>query len=332
MFKPTYRITPFLLRLLEKISAEKVFIGQIGQKTPLKLSIIRDSFNRSVHSSTWIEGNMLSLAQVAALSANKAVAGQAQQKLEVKNCIKALRWILKKSNTDLSQEKLLKIHSLMMNGLLKSSRIGKYRDIQNYIVNANNKVIFTPPAPAKVKKQMKELFVWLKQNPKEHPIIRSALFHHRFAEIHPFVDGNGRVTRAASQWLLFEKDYDPIWTLGLDEFFAQDRDKYYEMIRETDDMDGDYTYWIEYTAEGLLKAIQTVSKRLKEGQRNLKLTPTPKQIELLTFLEKKGSVGSAEIAKTMNINRARVNQLIAPLVKAKIVHKEGTARAVRYSL
>lgn len=332
MSKPTYRITPFLISCLEKISSQKVFIEQLEKKVPLKLSVARDSFNRSVHSSTWIEGNILSLVQVAALSADKDIVAQEQQKLEVRNCIEALRFILKNNKSVLTQEKLLKIHSLMTKGLLPAPRTGKYRNVQNYIVNAKRQVIFTPVPPAKVKKEINDLFIWLKVYKIEHAIIRSAVFHYKFAAIHPFVDGNGRVARAASQWLLFQEGYDPIWTLGLDEYFAQDRAKYYDMLQQTHEMDGDYTHWIEYVAQGLLEAIQTVSKRLKAGIKAKQIVPTPKQSELLALLKKKGTIGSAEICKHMNINRSRVNQLVGPLIKAKIVIKEGAARAARYNL
>jgi Fic family protein len=333
MFKPTYRITPFLIKCFEQISYQKVFIDQFGKKSPFKISIAQDSFNRSVHSSTWIEGNLLSLVQVTALAADKDIIAHEKQKLEVRNCIKALRWILKNKSSTLDSERILKLHKKMTDNLLPEARCGQYRNIQNYIVNAKGQIIFTPCPPLKVKQGMQDLFIWLKQQRVEHPIIRSAIFHHEFVGIHPFVDGNGRVARAASQWILFSDEYDPLWTLGLDEYFAQDRSKYYDMIQQTHEMDGDYTYWIEYFAQGLLKALQVVSKRVKEGVRNYtKAALTPKQNELLELLEKNGVLGSAEICNKMSINRARVNQLIAPMVKAGIVIKEGTTRAVKYSL
>ncbi len=333
MFKPTYRITPFLIKCLEQIAAQKVFIDQIAKKSPLKISVARDSFNRSVHSSTWIEGNLLSLAQVAALSADKDIVAQEKEKSEVRNCIKALRWVIQQKDSALSEEKLLKLHEMMVKELLPRERCGRYRDIQNYIINAKGQIIFTPRAPSKVKQGMKDLFVWLKGHRTEHSIIRSSVFHHEFVSIHPFVDGNGRVARTASQWILFTDNYDPLWTLGLDEYFAQDRAKYYDMISQTREMANDYTYWIEYVAKGLLEAILRVSKRIKDETRKYKhITLTPKQNELLSLLEKNGTLGSTEICEVMKINRARVNQLIAPLVKGGIVIKEGTTRAAKYSM
>ena len=287
---------------------------------------------RSVHSSTWIEGNLLSLAQVRAISQGQNVNAQEKQKREVANCIDAMRWILKNKSKGISESLVLILHAKMTKDLLPSVRSGKYRNVQNFIVNAKSQVIFTPPAPRKVPALMRELMSWAKEA-DEHPIIRSAIFHHQFVAIHPFVDGNGRVARAALQWFLWEKGLDPLYTLGLDEFFAQDRAKYYDMIQQTHEMDGDYTYWVDYVAQGLSRSMEMASQRIKEAIiRSKGLLVTPKQEELLDLLGKREMLGSVQICEAMKINRARVNQLISPLIHAGIVQKEGAARAVRYRL
>ena len=335
MFNPQCRITPYLVGVLEKIATHIGLIQQTDISLPLKISLQKDAVNRSVHFSTWIEGNELSLAQVAALSVNKDVAAEESQKKEVRNCLKALRWILQNKSRPLTEQRLLKLHAMMTEGLLPASRCGRYRDVQNYIVNAREVVVYTPPTPAKVKQRMRDIVTWLDKSQSDHPIIRSAIFHHECVAVHPFVDGNGRVVRVASQWLLFEKGYEPAHILGLDEFFAQDRRRYYDMLQQTHDLDGDYTYWVEYVAKGLFDSVQKISERLKKEMRPVqgkRLTLTPKQEELLKLLAGAGALGSTQICQKMNINRARVNQLIAPLVKAGIVTQKGKTRAASYVL
>lgn len=332
MFKADVRITSHLIKLFENIASAAALIKGARLQESLKAPLEKDAFARSVHSSTWIEGNLLSLAQVRAVSEGQDVLVEQKQKSEVANCLAAMRWMLKNKNKPVTESGLLAVHARMVKGVLPASRSGKYRSVQNYVIDARNKVIFTPPVPAKVTERMKDLFKWLKDN-DQHTIVRSAVFHHEFLTIHPFVDGNGRVARAISQWLLWEKGADPLLTLGLDDFFAQDRVRYYDMIQQTRDMDGDYTYWVEYVAEGLMNAIKTIQGRIKEGSLKLaRVVFTPKQDELLALLRKYGVLGAAQIGQYMNINRARVNQLIAPLVRAGIVQKEGAARAVRYKL
>lgn len=332
MFKPDVRITSHLIKLFEGIASVASLIKGARLQESLKAPLEKDAFARSVHSSTWIEGNLLSLAQVRAMSEGQDVLVEQKQKSEVANCLAAMRWVLKNRHKPVNERDLLVVHMRMIKGLLPAARSGKYRNVQNYVIDARNKVIFTPPAPTKVAGRMKELFKWLKDD-DQHPIVRSAVFHHEFLTIHPFVDGNGRVARAISQWLLWEKGTDPLVTLGLDDFFAQNRARYYEMIQQTRDMDGDYTHWVEYVAEGLMNSIATVQKRIKEGSLRLaRIALTPKQDELLALFRKYKVLRAAQICQSMNINRSRVNQLIAPLVRAGIVQKEGAARSVRYRL
>lgn len=332
MFKPNFRVTSHLIKLFEGIASAVALIKGARLQESLKAPLEKDAFARSVHSSTWIEGNLLSLAQVRAMSEGQDVLVEQKQKSEVANCLSAIRWALKNKKNPVTESDLLAVHTRMIKGLLPVARSGKYRNVQNYVVDVRNKVIFTPPAPAKVAGRMKNLFKWLKGE-DQHAIIRSAVFHHEFLTIHPFVDGNGRVARAVSQWLLWEKGADPLVTLGLDDFFAQNRGRYYDMIQQTREMDGDYTHWVEYVAEGLMSSVEIVQDRVKAGSLRLEqVNLTPKQNELLVLFRKHRVLGAVQIGQSMNINRSRVNQLITPLIRAGIVQKEGAARAVRYRL
>ncbi|MFZ5802431.1 MAG: Fic family protein [Candidatus Omnitrophota bacterium] len=332
MLKANCRITTHLLRLFEEIATAGALVRSARLQASVKTSVERDAFARSVHSSTWIEGNLLSLAQVRAVAEGQDLLVEKKQKMEVENCLEAMRWVLKNKNKSVTKKRLLAVHDRMVRGLLTKERTGRYRRVQNYVVDARNKVIFTPPPPPQVSGRMKSLFAWLR-NEDLHPIIRSAVFHHEFLTIHPFTDGNGRVARAISQWLLWERGFDPLCTLGLDDFFAQNRPRYYEMIQQTRDVDADYTYWIEYVAEGLARSVENVQSRIKEGLLKLHgISLTPKQEELLALLDRRGILGAAQISGTMKINRARVNQLIAPLIRFGLVARQGAARAVKYRL
>lgn len=336
MFRPQYRVTPYLLKSLESMAGTLMLVKQTRLDLPSLTGLEKETLSRNVHSSTWIEGNRLSLNQVKALAARQPVNAGNNQKREVDNGLTALRWVIAHRKEWVTQQKILKLHALMTAGLLPASRSGKYRTIQNFLLNERRQVIYTPPAPVKVKRRMTDLLTWMTDSrTSEHAVIRSAIFHHEFVAIHPFTDGNGRTARAAAQWLLFERGYSPIHTLGLDEFFAADRARYYNMIQQTHDMDGDYTHWVEYVAEGLLRALEQAAVRVKESARPhgaRKIALTPKQEELVALLTSAGTMGSAEIGRQMAINRARVNQLIKPLVKAKIVIKQGATRGARYLL
>jgi DNA-binding MarR family transcriptional regulator len=105
--------------------------------------------------------------------------------------------------------------------------------------------------------------------------------------------------------------------------------RYYTMIRETHDMDDDYTHWIEYVAEGLLGSMERLRDQSRSAKGGLQEW-TPKQKEFLALLKKGGILGSAELCRALNVTRARVNQLVTPLIASGAVIKEGRTRAARY--
>ncbi|MBL7157078.1 MAG: Fic family protein [Candidatus Omnitrophica bacterium] len=334
MFKPDYRITEYLLELTGQITAisEKIEAKKIRFTLMAKLQ--SEALERNTHSSTSIEGNPLSLAQVSALNHKRDVPADFRQKREVLNYFKALRWIIKYPKRSISKANLLRLHTLIVKDLLPGEKSGSFKTKQNFVLNAKKRVVYTPPAPKKCPKLISELLAWAERGARIHPIILSAIFHHQFVNIHPFSDGNGRVARAAAQWILYKKDFDPHHILSLDDFYAGNREKYYDKIQQTRDLDYDYTYWIEYVAEGLLATLKRTYSRISKLSYSSRerVTITPKQEELINLLNMHGSLGSRELCKFLKIKRARVNQLISPLIKAKIIKKEGEARATSYYL
>ena len=334
MFKPDYKITEYLLSLIEQIATLLAKIESKKIRFTLMARLQNEALERNVHSSTSIEGNPLSLAQVSALNHNRDVSASFKQKKEVLNYFKALRWIIKNPERKISKDSLLELHKFITRSLLSSEKSGKFKKKQNFVIDKNKIVIYTPPSPKKCPKLISELLNWLKRDVKIHPIVLSAIFHHQLVNIHPFSDGNGRVARAAARWILYQKNFDPHHILSLDDFFAQDRERYYNKIQQTRDLDYDFTSWIEYIAEGILATLKGTYSRINKLSYSSqeKITITPKQEELLNLLYMHGSLGSRGLCKLLKIKRARVNQLVSPLLEAKIIKKEGKARATNYYL
>ena len=334
MFKPVYRITEYFLECIENIAALQAQIAQTRLRLPALLRLQEEAFQRNVHSSTLIEGNELSLRQVADLSRRRDVRADERQKREVKNYIQALRWTLRQAKKPLRERDLLHLHGLITRGLVEAGRSGKYRRVQNYVVDGQKRVVYRPPAPAAVPRLMRDLFAWLGREQRINAVAASAIFHHQFVAIHPFADGNGRVARAAGLWVLYQKQYDPLHILALDDYFAEDRKQYYLKIRQVRELDGDLTYWLDYVAKGVAASMEKALTHIRQ----LAISPKQdvvlslKQEELLRFLKQNAGCGSKEIGAALKINRARVNQLIAPLVKAGIVRVEGKARTTKYTL
>jgi Fic family protein len=181
---------------------------------------------------------------------------------------------------------------------------------------------------------MQSLIGWInsKDEKELHPVIVCAVLHHRFVSIHPFTDGNGRLARILGTWILYKRGFDTNHIFNLDDFFAGDRKRYYQKIEQARELDNNLTYWIEYIAEGIVKTLKDVKKRLEDLQISSKtqIYLTPRQEEMLRILRDNPPSGIADLKKVLKLTRARLNQILAPLVKNRIVLKEGKSRATRY--
>src|SRR3989338_10978477 len=107
MFKAEFRITPHLLKLFEQIAGAGALVRRSRLQVSVKAPLERDAFARSVHSSTWIEGNLLSLAQVRAVVDGRDLLVEEKQNTEVANCVGAMRQILKTKRKPVTEQSLL---------------------------------------------------------------------------------------------------------------------------------------------------------------------------------------------------------------------------------
>jgi len=334
MFKPDYRITDYSLDLIGRVEKLATKINETNIEFLLKSRLQKEALNNNAHSSTSIEGNVLSLRQVVAISESRDVDSDLRQKKEVANYIESLRWIAKNIHLPITEKRLLNLHLMITRGLISDLKAGCYKNKQNYVVNEKKVVVYAAPGPKESPKLFRDLIKWIDRAGHVHPIIVSAVFHHQCVSIHPFSDGNGRLARAVSHWILYKRGFDPKHILSLDDFYAEDRKLYYKKIQQARDLDYDLTYWIEYVAQGVLDAIRRVYARVSRVSLSSKkkIIVTPKQEELIEILSMQGALGSADMGRILKVNRARVNQIVAPLVKSNIIKKEGNARATRYSL
>ncbi|NQT29416.1 MAG: Fic family protein [Candidatus Saganbacteria bacterium] len=335
-YKPIYRITPHLLNLIDEASKLHSWIDLAPLQVAWLPILQRDARERSAHSSTSIEGNPLTLPQVRAIDRGEKIGALQFQEKEVVNYLKVMQWIAKKPQSNINQKNLLYLHKLLMQDLLPESKIGKYKEKPNYIINGRGIRIDTPPSPAETPKLMKELFDWinLKETINLHSVIVCAIFHHRFVFIHPFIDGNGRIARVMETLILYQRGFDTHHIFSLDDFFAKDRNRYYLKIRQAKELDNNLTYWIEYVAEGIVSTLKQTKKRIEDLQvsSTSKISISPRQEEVLRILRDKSPISGAELIKQLKITRSRLNQILTPLIKNRLVTKEGQSRATRYKL
>jgi Fic family protein len=194
---------------------------------------------------------------------------------------------------------------------------------------------YVPPAPADVSGLMFELLDWWnKRSTSLSPVLSSAILHYRFEAIHPFADGNGRTGRALALWELYRRGFDTHHIFSVDEFYWEDRPRYYAALEEVRHAGEDLTHWLEYCTEGLRQTLERVWLRVQTY--NLKspgkLVLRPKQERLLQLLRDHGTMAPSELWSALGVSKQGTLDLLRPLIEAGVVEKIGNKKIGRYAL
>jgi Fic family protein len=158
--------------------------------------------------------------------------------------------------------------------------------------------------------------------------------HYRFEAIHPFADGNGRTGRALALWELYRRGFDTHHIFSVDEYYWEDRPRYYAALTAVRQAGEDLTGWLEYCTEGLRQTLERVWLRVQafNVKSPEKLVLRPKQERLLQLLRDHGRMAPPEIWAALGVSRQGAMDLLRPLLAAGVVEKLGTRKTGRYAL
>ncbi len=330
-YQPQFTITAALLGRVEGIAALRERIQNATVQVPWIPALQKDTRARNTHSSTAIEGNPLTLEEVRALEEGASVAAPARARREVLNYFAALRHVEKQAGKKrLAHEDIFRLHGIIAGEVMDQGEAGRYRGMRVRVGR------FVPPPPEEVSGLMFELLEWWNtEAPGLSPVLSSAIVHHRFETIHPFADGNGRTGRALALWELYRRGFDSHHLFAVDEFYWEDRPRYYAALDAARHEGDDLTTWLEYCVEGLQQTLERVWERM--GQLSVtsareKLVLRPRQEQLLRRLGRSGGMTPAEIRAALKVSKQGAMDLLRPLVKAGLVKRTGTLKHGRYLL
>jgi Fic family protein len=331
-YKPVYTITPLLLSEVERVAALRERILAAAVQVPWIPALQKDTRIRNAHSSTAIEGNPLTLEQVRAIEEGREIPATSQRRQrEVANYFAGLRFVEKNTQRSaITNAEVLKLHRIMAGEVMDQGTAGQYRTIRVRVGS------YVAPPPERVQPMMSDLLEWWnKQAAKISPILSSAIVHHQFETIHPFADGNGRAGRMLALWELYRRGFDSHHIFSVDEFYWEDRARYYAALEKVRREDDDLTSWLEYSAEGLrvtLEHVWTRIQKLTAHAGKAKLVLRPKQEQLLHLLREYKALAPREIWEAVGVSKQGALDLLRPLIKAGLVKRVGTKKAGRYVL
>ena len=330
-YQPRFTITATLLAKVESIAALRERILGAAVELSWIPALQKDTRTRNVHASTAIEGNPLTLAQVQALEEGRTLAASGERaKREVLNYFAGLRYVEKHASAKrIRHDHILELHRILAGKVMDQGEAGRYRTIAVRVGR------YVPPPPHDVSGLMFELLEWWnKESTKLSPVLSSAILHHQFETIHPFADGNGRTGRALALWELYRRGFDTHHIFSVDEYYWEDRPRYYKELDAVRKVGGDLTGWQEYCAEGLHQTLERAWLRVQafSVKSSTKLVLRPRQEELLNLLRDHRSMAPSEIWKGLGVSKQGAMDLLRPLLEAGLVEKLGGKKTGRYVL
>jgi Fic family protein len=330
-YRQRFGITPALLGRVEAVAALRERIQGAAVQVAWIPALQKDTRARNAHASTAIEGNPLTLEQVRAVEAGEALPVQARARREVVNYFAALRHIEKQAaRRRVEPQDVLRLHRIVAGKVMEQGDAGRYRAMRVQVGG------YVPPSPGEVPGLMRELLDWWNDDAAAlSPVLSSAIVHYRFEAIHPFADGNGRTGRALALWELYRRGFDTHHIFSVDEFYWEDRPRYYAALEAVQRQGEDLTSWLEYCAEGLRQTLERVWQRIQQlsaSSSRARVVLRPKQEQLLQLLRARGSLSPREIWDGLAISKQGAMDLIRPLVKARLIRRVGTLKNGRYVL
>jgi len=343
----TLNITSPILAIISEVDEFKGAWSAIGRIAPERLSNLRHVATiESVGSSTRIEGVKLTDREVEALLSNleiKEFKGRDEQ--EVAGYAAVMETVFESwSEIELTENHLKQLHRDLLQYTEKDQRHrGAYKTLDNHVEafgpdGKSRGVIFETATPFDTPAKMADLVEWTKQALDEktlHPIFVIAIFTVVFLAIHPFQDGNGRLSRVLTTLLLLRAGYTYTSFSSLESIVEQSKESYYLALRQTQgtiySKAPNWQPWLEFFLKALLQQKRRLNEKIKRERILLGELPAL-SIQILEIARQHGRVTVADAVKTTDGNRSTIKDHLKTLCENNYLTKHGAGRGVWYSL
>lgn len=340
-------ITPEILKLIAEIDEFKGAWRALGNLAPDKLvQLQKVATIESIGSSTRIEGSKLTNRQVEILLANLQIKKfDTRDEQEVAGYAALMTLVFQNFNDiPLSENFIQQFHSQLLKYSDKDQwHRGQYKQLPNHVVAVDETgkqigVVFETTSPFETPFKMQSLIEWTNQKLSEkhlHPLLIVAIFTVTFLAIHPFQDGNGRLSRVLTTFLLLKTGYLYVPYSSLEAVIEQQKQGYYLSLRQTQATlnfpQPDWQPWVNF----FLKALKQHKDNLeiKIEREHILLTKLPEMAQnILELTRSRGRVTIGELEKLTTYNRNTLKKQLEQLVVLNHLQRNGVGKGSWYSL
>jgi len=312
VYRPEFAIDNEVLTLVSEIA---MLISRIpeGNVNSVQLRLRHSNNVRTIHSTSAIEGNRLSLEEVTDIIDGKHVIGDPDDIREIKNAKKAYDRMNRYD--PFSVKDLLAAHGTLMKDLVE--RPGEFRDCEVGVFKGPV-AVHIPPEHDDVPDMVGDLMEWSK-GVKLHPLVMSCIFHGRFEYIHPFVDGNGRMGRLWHS-LILSKWRPAFEYLPIESWININKKEYYRSLDEAHR--GNISVFVKFM---LLMIRMAVDEYVDEITYTSGKGPDIR-MSILDMVSGDPKVTVAKMASVLNVSGRTIKRHLSLMTKAGTIKREGGAR------
>lgn len=343
----TLTITPEILRLMTRIDEFKGAWRTLGTIAPERLQALRRVATiESVGSSTRIEGSRLSDREVEQLLAKLEVSSfETRDEQEVAGYAQVMETIFSAwEYIPVNENHVMQLHrDLLIHSAKDDGHRGRYKTLANRVAAFDDAgrevaVIFETASPFDTPRLMNELIDWYQAHIKDqslHPLIVIAIWTVVFLEIHPFADGNGRLSRVLTTLLLLKSGYAYVPYCSLESVIEENKEAYYMALRQTQGTirtdAPNWQPWLLFFLRSLDKQVQRLERKI--AHEKILFASLPQlSLDIVNLVKSRGRIALSEAAALTGANPNTVKKHLQNLVKSGLLVRHGAGRGVWYAL
>ena len=343
----TLQITPEILGLIARIDEFKGAWRALGTLAPERLSALRRVATiESIGSSTRIEGSKLTDREVERLLSNLSIQSfDTRDEQEVAGYAELMDLVFSSWQEILFNENHIKqLHQILLRHSEKDARHrGQYKTNSNSVAafdenGAQIGIVFETATPFDTPRLMAELVSWVndeRETGQLHSLLIIAIFVVVFLEIHPFQDGNGRLSRVLTTLLLIQAGYAYVPYSSLESVIELNKEAYYLALRQTQGTirteAPNWQPWLVFFLRSLAEQVRRLEKKVEREKIVLAALPEL-SLQIVEFAREHGRVTIGDAIKLTGASRNTLKQHFRNLVERGHLNQQGSGRGVWYEL
>lgn len=343
----TIHITSELLALISEVDEFKGAWRALGTLAPKRLKALRHVATiESVGSSTRIEGSKLTDREVERLLANLDIKRfSSRDEQEVGGYAEVMGMVFHAwEDIPITQNHIKQLHRDLLRHSDKDERHrGEYKTLRNDVgaFDSDGKmigIVFETATPFDTPRRMTELVTWLndaRELKRIHPLLIVSVFIVTFLEIHPFQDGNGRLSRVLTTLLLLQAGYAYVPYSSLESVIENSKESYYLALRQTQGTirteTPNWQPWIMF----FMGALQQQKRRLavKVEREKTALSALPElAVKIMDYVRDNGRVTTRDMVRETGASPNTLKATFTSLVKKGLLVRNGGGRSTWYAL